>query len=230
MAKIELEIGGKYTAQQAFDTLDRQLKSAGQNTGRIFRQATAGFGNVLSQIDGLAPGIQKATSALEGFAAGGTKGGVMMLAVLTIQKCIEKFAELKNAQMDIARQQADIVSHASEELLRKADQAILAGRSALMDASLASKSAAQDLKFALDESGAAYREKIQTALQIKTDSEANAVGEAAKAVCDAQYRLSQAYAAQELAVGTRAAKEKAAMTKFEEAQARLNLAYKELDR
>lgn len=230
MAKIELEIGGKYTAQQAFDTLDRQLKSAGQNTGRIFRQATAGFGDVLSRIDGLAPGIQKATAALEGFAAGGLKGGGMMLVVLAIQKCIEKFGDLKNAQMDIARQQADIVSHASEELLRKADQAILAGRSALMDASLASKSAAQDLKFALDESGAEYREKIQTALQVKTDQEANAVGEAAKAVCDAQYRLSQAYAAQELAVGTRAAKEKAAMTKVEEAQARLNLAYEELDR
>lgn len=101
MAKIELEIGGKYTAQQAFDRLDTQLKGASRNAGRVLTQVSSGFGSVLTQIEGLGPGIQSATTALNGLASAGLQGGAFALVAIAVQKCIEKFNELKNSSMDM---------------------------------------------------------------------------------------------------------------------------------
>lgn len=227
MAKIEIEIGGKYTAQKAFQTLDAQLKTAGRDTGKVFTQVNAGFGSVLSQIDGLTPGIQKAVGAMNQLAQGGMAGGALALVSLAVQKCVEEFNNLRKAQEQVGLEQAAIVSYAVDKMARETNQAILAGKSALMDANLAAKEAAGDLQFVLAQSNETYRNQIADALKTKIEGEANAVGESAKAVARAEYALAEARAKQTLAAETSGAKEKAAVAKAAEAEAALALAREE---
>lgn len=53
------------------------------------------------------------TTALNGLGSAGMQGGALVLVALAVQKCIEKFNELKSSALDIAKTAASTVTFAA---------------------------------------------------------------------------------------------------------------------
>lgn len=137
MARIELEIGGKYSAQQAFDKLEGQMRSVAKSSARGLTLVNSGFSQVLQQVGNLSPGVQQATSALQAFAEMGAKGGGIALVALAVQQVVKKFGELKEASKEMGRQSAEIATYAARRMEASAAKQILAAKAAATDAKLA---------------------------------------------------------------------------------------------
>lgn len=137
MARIELEIGGKYSAQQAFDKLEGQMRSVAKNSARGLVLLSSGFTDVLQQVGNLHPAVQSATTALKAFAELGVKGGGIAIVALAVQQVVKKFGELKEASKEMGRQSAEIATHAARRMEASAAKQILAAKAAATDAKLA---------------------------------------------------------------------------------------------
>ncbi len=94
MAKLELEVGGKYTAAQVFDQWDKDLKETGKSTKEMGKAAKGVASEVAGAFgDKLNPAAGQALSTFERMAEGGIWAAVGTLAGAAINYVSQKLNE-----------------------------------------------------------------------------------------------------------------------------------------
>ena len=101
--KIKLSIGGEYTAKDAFNQMNGDVKSA-QKEAKDFTQS---FGGGISKIAGMVDGelntsLSKFSDVLRGLGSGGLFGLVSVAATTAIGFVVQKFKEAQEAAVKFA--------------------------------------------------------------------------------------------------------------------------------
>lgn len=98
MAKLTLELGGKYTAGQVFSKAQSDLKAFGKETKDIGKVGTAALDAITGKIDGpLKDSMSAASGMIKGLASGGLWGILSAAAGAAIGYLVTKWNEAKEA-------------------------------------------------------------------------------------------------------------------------------------
>lgn len=188
MSKMNLELGGKYTAGQAFSKAQSDLKKFGRDTKDIGQVGTKVFDTITSKIDGpVADAMGNMSGLVKGLASGGLWGMVASAAGMAIGFIVEKFKEAREQ----AKRFAEYMSDKFVTSIKQVNNEYAKTKDEIEDCQRAAEDAIGVLsgKAAADMANAVY--KIHTeALQKVTDD----MTEKGKAVVAAEEKLEVAQA------------------------------------
>lgn len=183
MAKLTLELGGKYTAGQVFSKAQQDIKKFGQETKDIGRIGSASLDAITGKINGpLKDSMNAASGMIKGLASGGLWGVVSAAAGAAIGYIVTKWNEAKES----AKKFSEYMSTQMVESIKGINKEFEGTRGAIKDAQKAAEDALGVLngKSAAELSNKVY--EIHTkALQQVTDG----MTEKGKAVIAAQEKL-----------------------------------------
>lgn len=138
MAKLTLELGGKYTAGQVFSKAQQDIKKFGQETKDIGRIGTASLDAITGKIDGpLKDSMGAASGMIKGLASGGLWGIVSAAAGAAIGFIVDKWNEAKES----AKKFSEYMSTKMVEQIKGINKEFEQSKTAIKDAQKAAEDA-----------------------------------------------------------------------------------------
>ena len=207
MAKMTLELGGKYTAGQTFNKAVGDIKQFGKETRQVSQVATNAFGKIAEVADGrMTDAINGVSSVVKGFATGGIWGMLAGVATFAIGKIVEAWKEAKEQ----AKKYTEYMSEKFVTSIKKVNDEFEQTKQEIDEVKQEAEDALAVLsgKTARDMANAVYRIHTE-ALQKVTDD----MTEKGKAVVEAEEKLAIAEAKSAIMYWDNAGKVKVAKDK-----------------
>lgn len=188
MSKMNIELGGRYTAGQVFSKAQADIKKFGRDTKDVGQIGTKVFDTITSKIDGpVANAMGNMSGLVKGLASGGLWGMVASAAGMAIGFIVDKFKEAQEQ----AKKFGEYMSDKFVQSIRSVNEEYAQTKKEIDEVQKAAEDAVGVLsgKAAADLASKVYEIHTQ-ALQKVTDD----MTEKGKAVVAAEEKLEQAQA------------------------------------